>query len=324
MYETVQSELFMSKDFKSYCEDLIDQFNKKELLLKDVIDSVCKEFDITDILFHRRFKSVFGKTIREHCKFECLPDKHQLSCMILSSSDVKELWNKVHVPNGMKNNLFAKYYGVSTFKMAKAYLISYRPYVEYNPTIADNESIAISQFFGDGSWNILRGAFIISHGEKQFEYLVMKAGLFNKAWPTTKPAGNTRLLTHTQGHKYGSWYSGRLPSKICDILSTDKPETLVCRLTTLGAFLWFMDDGYCNFNFKNSNNNTYFQIYVHNVDVAKELVIYLKQFGISTNVSGQYICVKDVINAINFYKIFIEPFKHLIPECMAYKVELKI
>ena len=58
----------------------------------------------------------------------------------------------------------------------------------------------------DGHYCDYRGAFIITHCDDQSEYLTYKVGLFNKAFPNTKPVSNIKNHTHAQGHKYNTWY----------------------------------------------------------------------------------------------------------------------
>jgi hypothetical protein len=237
---------------------------------------------------------------------------------MMKCDTVAELWSMMDIPTYYRKRVFQDNFGVSTFARAKALVLLESPPVDYDPSIDENKSLVISQVLGDGSYCSTRGAIRISHGEKQFQYAVYKAALFNKAFPITSPAGTTKLITHTQGHKYSAWYSKRLPSKITSWIDSTSIGDMVHELTPRGFFLWFMDDG--------SRNDTGVinSMYIHDSCAAKAAQEYLASFGIRANLTNNILSIKDMVNSVMFYKNFIEPFKESLPECMQYKTQMKI
>lgn len=307
-------------DFKTRCDELLNSYHRREIRKNNITSTISSEFDITPHTFRRRFKSIYGKTLTDACEDLLIPSREHVALCMMKSEDVAELWSILDIPSYYKKRVFMDNFGVSTFARAKAKVILESSIVEYDPSIDENKSLVISQVLGDGCYCSTRGALRISHGEKQFEYAVHKAALFNKAFPETTPSGSTKLLTHSQGHKYSSWYSKRLPSKITSWLEETSKADMVDELTPRGFMLWAMDDG------SRSSDGVTFEMYIHDDDVATRTVKYLASYGITARLdkSGKILCIKDMVNSVKFYKNFIEPFKESLPECMAYKTNMKI
>lgn len=307
-------------DFKSMCDDLLDQYHTKQIRKNDITGLVCKEFNIVPKTFRTRFKSMFGKSLTEYCEDLVIPPRSLVVSSIMQSDSVSELWDILPMPKHYRKRVFMDTFGVSTFARAKARLLLEVPHVEYDPSIEENRSLVISQVLGDGSYCKDRCALRIQHGIKQLDYAVYKAALFNKAFPETSPAGTTKVITHTQGHKYSSWYSRRLPTKISTYLADTELCDMLEYLTPKGFFLWFMDDGY------SSPDGVVREMYIHNNDLAIATVQYLSEYGIkaSFNANNNVMSVKDMVNSVMFFKNFIEPFKESLPECMHYKTNIKI
>jgi hypothetical protein len=326
---TVRTSDINVEDFKSICERFLKESGKKPGALPSLLEILSEKFGITPDWAGKRFKSYFGMTIAEKIDEICIPSKEVFTKLILQSSDVNDLWKKLGITYYRRKGLFDKYYGVSNFSRAKTICLLSRDRVEYDPSICENLSLVCSQMLGDGSYDPVRGSLRISHGEGQFDYAYFKASLFNKAFPTTKPAGNTRLLTHTQGHRYSSWYTGRLPSKITIFLNSASGPDLVEKLTPRGLMLWFLDDGCIDLNLT-QRGNTFVSMYINDESTCLALENMLLTFGIKVTISkslnspGVIIKVGTKESAVLFYKSLIEPFLKEIPECMKYKTQLKI
>lgn len=311
-------------DFKSMCDLLLNKYHLKQIRKNDITNQVSKEFGISTKTFRKRFKSIFGCTLTEKCEALLIPPREHVVICMMKCNDVTELWAMLDIPKEHRKRVFQDNFDVSTFARAKAKVILESTKVCYDPSICENKSLVISQILGDGSYCNTRGAMRISHSERQFEYGVHKASLFNKAFPTTKPSGSTTLHTHTQGHKYSSWYSGRLPSKITTWISDTSLVDMVHELTPQGFMLWFMDDG------SRSKDGVICEMYIHNPEVAEAARVYLLSYGVISKLSdskssaGFVLSIKDLVNSVKFYKNFIEPFKESLPECMHYKTNMKI
>ena len=306
-------------DFKTMCDSLLEQYHTKQIRKNNITSTICKEFGIVPLTFRRRFKSIYGNTLSEECESLLIPPRATVISKLMQAETVQEFWTILDVPKSYHKRVFQDLFQTSTFERAKAKVLLEVPHTEYDPSIDENRSLVISQVFGDGSYCKTRGAMRISHGHKQFDYAVYKAALFNKAFPTTTPAGATKLLTHTQGHKYSSWYSKRLPTKLTTWIDSSSLPEMLDSLTPWGFFLWFMDDGY------RSLDGVISEMYVHDDALASATVEYLKSYGITARLSKpNYVSIKDMVNSVKFYKNFIEPFKESLPECMQHKTNMKI
>lgn len=317
--------IITATDFKSICDEFLSQVKGSTLKSENLISEITSRFNITPRGISKRFKSYYGCTISEKIEQIALPTRDELKDAILSSDNVNDVWNKLKLTQYRRKGLFDKHFGVSNFEKAKAVcLLEAYEVKTFNPSICENKSLVYSQVLGDGSWSKDRKTLRISHGEKQIPYAIWKASLFNKAFPSTKPASNTSICVHTQGHKYSSWYSGKLPEKITDGLNDWKAEILMEELTPFGILLYFLDDAYMNFDMTKQGNN-HVSIHVPFGAIAiQKLQDILISYGIHSTTSNKDVKIGTVAGAIMFYKNFIEPFKDEIPSCMNYKTELKI
>lgn len=312
-----------STSLKGYMDNYIQEAKEKKVSMLDLSDSIRAEFGCSATWVQRVFKSYYGMTITEKTDEILDPTRDALVQAILTTETVAELWGCLGLNERRRAGVFDKNFGVSTYAKAKAVCLNETFETSYQPSICENKSLLASQILGDGSYNKVRGAVIISHGEEQAGYLLYKASLFNKAFPTTKPAGNMSMNTHTQGHKYACWYSGRLPSKLTTWAEETALKDVVKALSPFGLLLWFLDDGYFNLDFTTRGNN-YFQMYVHDQGALDSLVEELGLYGVECTVSKNVLKVGTMSSAVVLYKCFIEPFSDNIPECMRYKTEMKI
>ena len=310
--------------FKEYCDAFIEEVKQKRCNRKnDLNEDLVAKFGIHANTVSKRFKSYYGKSILELYKELVLPTKNELTSAVVCSESWEEVCEKLQLNTHFRRGLMDKYYGVSSFAKAKALCCLDIKDVVFDPSICNNKALVISQFFGDGHYDAVRGAFIITHGEKQQGYLTYKVGLFNKAFPTSKPVNRIRKYKHIQGHNYFNWYSGRLPSKLTSYLEETNPRDMVKELTPLGILLWFLDDGYFDLDFTKRSNN-YISIYVHNTDVLIALQEELLTYQINSTTCNNVLKIGSYQSAVNFYKNFMEHYKNDVPECMQYKFEMKI
>lgn len=272
------------------------------------MQAIADKYNVSVKTAYNRFKSTYRRSPRDAILDSILPEYNALCSTLLNAEDSKEFFKLVDLPQTLRKGIFDKTWGVSTFQKAKVKLLKERMYVDYNPVREDNRSLWYSQLLGDGSYNSVRHAFIISHGEKQIEYLKWKVSLINKAFPKTPT--NVSVLTHSQGHKYGSYYSGNIGN--IDI-PTHNREEVIPLLTPLGWLLWWLDDG------GHYQNIAIFSISSKIVDSAiKELSTY----GIKARKGQNGVIMCGEAEDVKFYKNFIEPFIDVIPKCMQYKVKI--
>lgn len=303
MYETTQA--------------LISQkVSKKELLR-----SLASKFSISEKEVHKRLKSMFGMAVEDLLT----PTKKELTLAILQSDSISELKQVLNKTNGL-GTLYDKYYGVSTFAAARIICENYREVTPYNPTKDDNLSILIAQSLGDGSLEYKgekpRYSMSISHGDKQFDYLVEKVKLINKAYPTTPPVGTIKKYLHSQGHTHYVYRTNKMDnSDMRYVYHTDRAE-LVKQMTPLGMFLLFMDDG-CLVQNADSKNLTICNRYP---EVRLALQAYLASYNIDSNIyeSDMKVCMSNVVSVTKFLNNFVAPFKQFTPECMGYKTKLMV
>ena len=303
-------------DAKSAIENVISTKDK-------VNQQLCEKYNLRSDEVSRRFKSYFGKTIRDAIRDKLTPTKEEvIDALILSNNmmDMKELLG-LSESTAIWKGLLDKYFGYSTYASAKANYMIKRKVEAYNPTQADNYSILISQHLGDGHYDEVRGALRIAHGIKQYDYLKFKVGLLNKAFPETQPLTSVKKLTHTQGHEYCSWYSGRLPDRYFNkIVSTPKHE-LVKEMTPLGWLLYFMDDGGY---YLSKEGQSLIMFSTVDEELQNSIIEVMTTYGYKFNKAKTYVCIQNKADAAKFISGMIMPFDHLIPDCMKYKYDMKI
>ena len=306
--------------------DLVKNVNYQGDYKKSVVLPLIEEFNISERTVYKRVKSLFGCTITKLAQEQRTPTKEAVENAVLLSKNKGEAREILGLKESdvVWKSIFDKTFGVSTFTAAKTKLILKQPNKDYFATVDDNLSIISAQAIGDGSLDRLRKSIRISHSVQQLDYLKMKVSLFNKAFPQSSGIENIKLRQHTQGHKYVDWYSRKLPLKYIEKIIDKKKHELVENLTPLGVFLLYFDDGSLSINDKYGTYSLSFAYSEHYPELGLAFQKHLKSFGYDFNVkqNGVYISSKPVI--ASFIKNMILPFKCYIPECMEYKIDMKI
>lgn len=303
--------------FYERAKELIDNATK----ISDPINkTLMHEFGLRSDEVSRRIKSYFGKNIRDLLKEKLLPSREEIEDALVKSNNVNEMKKLLGFSKTSVHwkGLLDREFGYSTYKKAKANYILKRNVQDYNPTIADNKSILISQYLGDGSFDIKRSALKIEHGYKQLEYLKFKVSLINKAFPTTNDLNKIKLRIHDNGYKSYTWYSKSI-SYIPKIYEKPK-EKLIHELTPLGWLLYYLDDGFLSIgNVYSCGFSTI------DPDIQKSIVATLETYGINGwNYTRSDVRLQNQISIAYFLNNIIYPFKNIIPECMNYKLDMKI
>lgn len=277
---------------------------------------LCTKYGISEKTLYTRFKSMFGVSPRDFISSKVIPSKEELESFILNSKDTHEVRKKTGLSNRYFVGLYDKFFGVSSFTKAREKILLSQPSkVRVNPFREDNISILMSQHLGDGHYCEKRHALRVAHGIKQAEYLKWKVALIHEGY--NKVYTKVTLHTHTQGHLYASWYSGKL-----GCVDFPKDKTLaVSRLTPIGWLLLYLDDGcYGQDMFITTQGEALA------VAMQQELLTYGVKARVNvvgkTNSYNVTMCGGQ--QTINFYKNFIEPFLEDIPRCMQYKTKVKI
>lgn len=310
--------------FKECCDNFISEVKTDKCgRVNNLQVYLQKEYGLTTNAICKRFNSYYGTTITKLYGQLVLPTKNELVVAISVNDNWTDVVKCLKLNKHYSKGLLDRYFGCSSFAKAKALVCLDIKDINFDPSISNNKALVISQFIGDGHYCSTRGALTIQHGDKQENYLAYKVGLFNKAFPTSKSVSNIKNHTHAQGHKYSSWYSGRLPSKLTTYLESKEEYEMVPDLTPFGILLLFLDDGYFDLDF-NKRGNTYISIYIHNTKTLNALREELKTYQVETTVSSNVIKIGTYQSAVNFYKNFIEHYLSDIPECMKYKIEMKI
>lgn len=293
----------------------------KELLESNDLNTVkilAAEFGISLSSAHKRVKSYFGETVQEIIRKQRTPTKEECDFLLVTTNSVEEFKSEANLENNSIyfKGLFDKYYGVSTYQKAKASVLAKLTVEQYQPTLQDNYSLFLSQYFGDGHYDIHRNALRIEHGYKQKDYLLFKIGLFNKAFPTTKGIeGVKKHIRESTGYVSYGWYSGKLPN---NYVSANKQ---VSDMTPFGFFLWYLDDG-CYHVSKHGQH--IISMCIPDEETKQQAHAVFKSYGIDFTVREAELVLQDSVKVAMFMNCFTKPFKHLVPECMLYKCEMKI
>lgn len=287
---------------------LLDNVNYGPLVSKG-----CSKYHINKREFHKRCRSILQTSLSDYIISLFEPTKEEIEKALILSNTSDEFFNTLSIPKGnIRAGFYQRHFGYSTFTAAKATVEFNRDHSIYNPTKDDNLSLIYSQYLGDGSYDLRRNSFKIDHGIKQFEYLKFKVSIFNKAFPETNSVKTIQKKIHnTQNFEFCSWYSKKLP--VFRIVS--KAE-MVEQLTPLGVLLWYLDDG-CLYKHSLSIAST-------DLSVLVALDSKMKSFGINGRVATSCWCLTKLSEIINFLHTFVLPYKHIIPACMKYKLDLKI
>lgn len=298
-------------------QQLIDAKASKQELL----DTIGSKFNIGRKKVHKRIKSMFGKSVDELLT----PTKQELTRAILQAESIDELKLLLKKQHGL-GTLYDKYYGVSTFSASRIVCEDYREVTPYNPTKDDNLSILISQVLGDGSLEFKDGkprySLSICHGVPQFDYLIEKVKLINKAYPTSPAIGTVKKYDHAQGHSYFLYRTNKMENSDMRYVYETSKEEMVSDITPLGMFLWYMDDG----SLVQNPNTKKLTICNRFPEVRIALKKYLLSYGIETSIydNDMVVCMSNVVAITKFLNNFVIPFKQYTPECMEYKTKLKV
>lgn len=309
----------MNKSFYERAKELAESCNR----VKDngVYETLAKEFHIGLRNAGDRFKSLFGKPVRDYIADINTPSKEVLRDAIIRCDTQEDLLKFLNIHYDWIKGLYDKYFKVSTFRAAKLKLFNEFDIIEYNPTIEDNLSILVSQKLGDGSFEFYdnRSSLKIEHGYKQYDYLKFKVNLLKKAFPTV--AGlETISKRESNGYISYSWRSNNLRNRYMDIIKENQDWNLIKRLTPFGWMLWYLDDG----NLYLSDNSNQLSIAIHSVHTRLAAIEELKTYGFEFASYNESITISDKLTIIKFLNCFIKPFIHLIPKCMKYKCIVKI
>lgn len=302
--------------------DLVTDLINKNTHKKDIVNIVSDEFNISSRETHKRIKSMFGKTLDELLT----PSKDVVVRCILKSESIDDFKKLIGFNKGL-GKLYEKYFNVSTFAAARRVCEQYREITPYNPTLDDNLSIIISQALGDGHLEKrdngnFRYSLSITHSEQQFDYLVEKVKLLNKAFPNLPPVGTIKRYNHKQGFTYYMYRTNKFDNSVMRKVCHTENHKLVEEMTPLGMFLLYMDDG----SFSQSKNAKNLKISNGDIAVLYALQVYLASYNISSSVYEKDMCVvlSNVVSVTKFLNNFVFPFKVYIPECMEYKARLMI
>lgn len=290
-----------------------EQILKEAIKNRDVrgfsnkIDSIVKDYNVSEKTVYNRFKSQYGKSPREVILESMMPTNDELSSIIMNSSSSEEVRKKVGLSSRLFTGIYDKYYGVSTFQKARLKILStYKKSTLCRNQREDNRALIYSQILGDGSYDKKRHSLRISHGIKQAEYLRWKADLIGSAYPKLK--GPVKQYIHKQGHEYVSFS--------CNLGNIDIPqkeEDCIELLTPLGWCLWYLDDGFYSQNYKITCTR--------NPLVVEKAIEELKTYGIDARKDQYGFCMKGQENDYLFYINFLQPYEDMLPKSMKYKVE---
>jgi len=312
----------INTDFASRAQQLLDQATNVNAKINQTL---CQEFDMSSDKVSRWFKSLFGITIRDALKQKFEITKQQVENAILASNNVKEMQEilKVSSTSLAWKGLLDKTFGYSTYSSAKASFISRRSVAQYNPNREDNTSLVISQLLGDGHFDTTRRVIRLQHSIKQADYLIFKVSLFNKAYPESSPVTKIVRRTHSQGHDYVDWYSGNFSESTFRKVVSMQPQELFDNLTPLGWCLWYLDDG-GYYNYDNYSSVHKLELCVPDASIRLAAIKELQNLSFAPNQNLTSIILQDKIQIALFLSTFVKPFKHIIPECMHYKIDMKI
>jgi hypothetical protein len=299
-----------------------DFYTRANELLSDndmnTVKTLSQEFGISISTANTRFRTYFGKTVRDYIRDKLTPSKADCDLALAMSEDVhefKRITGLDKYPEYFKG-LFDRYYGNSTFQGVKARLVAKIPCAAYEPTVHDNKALFLSQYFGDGSYDPVHNALRIEHGYKQADYLRFKVSLFNRAFPTTNGVEHIKKYDRkSAGYVSYSWYSGKLPESFVNA------SKRVDELTPLGIMLWYLDDGCYHVS---QSGQHIISMCIPDEDVKQQALTVFKSYGVDFTVRDVELVLQDRVKVAMFMNCFTRPFLHMLPECMHYKCELKI
>lgn len=288
-----------------------------------VYETLAREYGIGVRTAGDRFKSLFGKCVRDYISEKNTPTKEQMVDAIIKCDSSDEVKQYLGVNPYWLTGIYDKYFGVSTFAKSKVKLLAEKEVVPYNPSVEDNLSILLSQKLGDGAFETYdgRSSIKLEHGEKQFDYLKMKVNLLCKAFPGIPTGiGNIRKRVQSSGYTSYVWRTKNFRCKAMDKAIEMSLVDAVHSLTPFGWCLWYLDDG----NLAQSYGVHHLSIAINEDDVKRAAVDELKTYGFNFAMQKECIIISDHIAIAKFINCFVKPFINLIPESMLYKCDVKI
>lgn len=310
----------MNTDFKTKALQLVNSC--KRVKGNQVYQTLAKEYNIGVRKAGDRFKSIFGKPVRDYLTDILIPSREQIRDALIKCNSQEELLRYLGVSYDRIVGVYDKYFGRSTFRKAKEFLLNEVDVVPYNPTLADNLSILVSQHLGDGYFDFSnnRSELKIEHGEKQFNYLKWKISLLQKAFPTLPGFEKIRKRISKTGYISYSYRTPNIRNKYFRKIREYSKEKLVKELTPLGWCLWYLDDG----NLFMAKNATHLSIAISDPKIQEQSLREVTSYGIKASLDKNSLIISNRYEIIKFLNVFVKPFIHMIPECMKYKCVLKI
>lgn len=315
------------KTFRERAEEI--SLSCKRVKGNNVYETLAKEFNISKRTAGDRFKSIFQMNVRDFISMNITPTKEQIIDCMIKSDNWHEFYKLVGINDTRKLvSLLNQYFGRSNYRHIKNNLLARIVIKNHTPTREDNESIIISQMLGDGS--VERDSSIrIEHGYKQYDYLKFKVGLFNTAFPQTNGLETIRkrIQTLPSGQKYESFVyrTGQVLAKQIGKCQSYTLKEKINKMTPLGVALYYLDDGYLTKSCKYSCWALGFSTV--NIEIQDVLIEYFKSFGYEfhkdRSIKPTAVVLNKKTEVIKFIKDFLEPYAHIIPECLHYKFELK-
>ena len=286
-----------------------------------VYETLAEEYHISKRQAGDRFKSFFGKPVRDYIADFNKPTREALRDAVIRCDSQEELLKDLGITYDWLKGLYDNYFGTSTFRSAKLKLHDEFDVIPYNPTIEDNLSILIAERLGDGSFEFYDGrkSLKIKHSGKQYDYLKFKVNLLKKAFPSV-PGLESIKKRNNEGYISYSWRSNTIRDRYMDIIKKSERKDLVKRLTPFGWMLWYLDDG----SLCLSDNSNQLSIAIHESEVRKAAIEELLTYGFKFSNYKKCITLSDKLEIIKFLNCFVKPFIHLIPDCMKYKCVVKI
>lgn len=295
--------------------------NCKRVKNNKVYETLAKEFNISKRTAGDRFKSIFKMPVRDYISKNLIPSKEDLLTYIIQSNSFKELYEISGINDVSRlSKLLHKYFGNSNLFKIKLNLVAKIPNKNYKVNREDNESILLSQIYGDGS--IERNSCLkIEHGYKQFNYLKFKISLINKAYPTTNGLEGIRKKVSNKNYVSYTYRTKQVLEKQIEKFNKRSLEDNINSMTPLGICLLYLDDG--TFHYSKKYNTTCLSIGTVDKKLQKALYNYFLTYGYKFNIRTNGIELNSKIEIIKFIKDFLQPYKEIIPKCMHYKIDYK-
>lgn len=292
------------------------ELRKVTFSFKEAKSILMQEYNLSEMELVRRIRSFMQKPLSE----VFFPNAEEIQECLIRASTAEEFKTLLGISTAEFAGFFDKNLGVANFTQAKARCLYKMKIPKVSPCTADNEAIVISQFIGDGSYCKARKALKITHGIKQLGYLRFKVSLLVNAYPQLYSVDRISCLTHTQGHEYCNWYSGKLPEHITNKLENWTFKQLINSLTPLGILLLFLDDG-CLY-WKDTKVISF--CIGNDPKKHRDLQELLATYDLHSNITDTSCVIARQVDIVKFINLFIKPYIDIVPECLKYKTEIMI